>query len=85
MRLIYFYKDHCPMCVPMKKVLDTLDPSKYTIESVDVGTDEGFERAKTSSVTSTPTVFYGLPSFPTGTHTIQVLKDPKRLKELTGG
>lgn len=86
MRLIYYYKDRCPMCVPMKKVLDNLDPSKYTIEAVDVMTDEGFERAKRSGITSTPTVMYGLPDvIRNAATTIQLVTTHERLRELTEG
>ena len=53
MRALFFYREHCPNCPPVKEYVAEHYPDA---EGVDCNTDKGMEMARERWVLSTPTV-----------------------------
>ena len=52
-RILFFSREHCPNCPPMRAALDG---AHIVREEIDVDTDSGFELARRHEILATPTV-----------------------------
>ena len=75
LRYIYFYRDSCPNCLPVRNLLEQIDMPGTR---VNVDTEDGISAAMQHSIYATPTVVF----FDAQSREVSRASDAKVLKEL---